>query len=175
MTGGELAPGEPKPCPGCGGLFGEIDGPTHAYMTSSPGCWAAYGEVLAREYSEPRLMAVHRLSVDAYAVQHPGDGSRRAVQSVGLHLARLMVQLDEGMRRIDAGGFMVSLAERKHELPLLRPPPPASVTVADVAGVDGTDAHIAAVRRWARAAFDQWSPHHAFIRAWLGRILEPAP
>lgn len=38
-----------KACVGCGGLFPEMDGPTHRYMESSPGCWAAYGEVLARE------------------------------------------------------------------------------------------------------------------------------
>ncbi|MDZ7628938.1 MAG: DUF5946 family protein [Parvularculaceae bacterium] len=37
---------------------------------------------------------MHRLSVDAYAVQHPGGASRQAIQSVGLHLARLYIQLE---------------------------------------------------------------------------------
>ena len=32
-------------------------------MESSPACWAAYGEVLAREYSDPAYFQVHRLSV----------------------------------------------------------------------------------------------------------------
>lgn len=55
-------------CMGCGGVFAEIQGPTHRYLESSPGCWAAYGEVLAREYSDPAYFQVHRLTVDAYAV-----------------------------------------------------------------------------------------------------------
>ncbi len=53
-----------------------------------------YGVILQHEYSDPRLLPTHRLSVDTYAIQHPGDGSRRAIQSVGLHLARLMIQLE---------------------------------------------------------------------------------
>ena len=78
-------------CFGCGGLFPAADGPTHAYMLSSAGCWAAYGKVLVREYADPLLFAAsHRLTVDAYAVQHPGNADdRRAVQSVWLHFAAL--------------------------------------------------------------------------------------
>ena len=41
-------------------------------MTSSPECWAAFGALLAVQYSEPARMAYHQLLVDAYAVQHPG-------------------------------------------------------------------------------------------------------
>lgn len=44
-------------CFSCGGLFPDIDGPTHRYMTSSAGCWSVYGEVLAREYSNPADVA----------------------------------------------------------------------------------------------------------------------
>jgi Family of unknown function (DUF5946) len=42
------------PCLGCGALVPDSDGPgpTHAYMLASPGCWALYGEVSSREYSD---------------------------------------------------------------------------------------------------------------------------
>ena len=74
-------------CFACGGSFEPVEGPTHKYMLSSSGCWKAYGELLAREYENPMLFgAVHRLTVDAYALQHPGDPSdRRARQSVWVH------------------------------------------------------------------------------------------
>lgn len=39
-------------CIGCGAMFADQEGPTHRYMESSPGCWAVYGEVVAREYSD---------------------------------------------------------------------------------------------------------------------------
>lgn len=80
--------------PGCSGIFEPFEGPTHRYMISSPACWEWFGRVLAREYSHPTLLPTHRLSVDAYAAQHPGSDSRRAIQSVGLQLARLGIQLE---------------------------------------------------------------------------------
>ena len=79
---------------GCGYVLHDIDGPTHNYMLSSPACFAAYTEVLAFEYSDPLLMRTHRLTIDAFAIQHPGDAiSRQAIPSVGLDLARLAMQL----------------------------------------------------------------------------------
>lgn len=83
-------------CPGCGALLPAEAGPTHAYMRSSPACWARFGEILAREFSDPAYFALHQLTVDAYAVQHPGGADRRAIQSVGLHLMTLCMVLEEG-------------------------------------------------------------------------------
>ena len=69
-------------CPGCGAGFAPFDGPVHAYLESSAACWNAFGQVLAREYSDARHAPIHRLTVDAYCVQHPGGDSRQAIQSV---------------------------------------------------------------------------------------------
>lgn len=82
------------PCPGCGGRFLNGNGPVHRYMESSPGCWAAYGDVIAREYSESALADVHRLSVDSYAAQHPGRPSPQSMKSVGVHLIRLCLTVE---------------------------------------------------------------------------------
>ena len=54
-------------CIGCGGLVRAIDGPTHRYMESSPGCWPLYGEVLAREYGDSAFWASHRLTYNLAA------------------------------------------------------------------------------------------------------------
>ncbi len=73
-------------CFSCGALAPDIDGPVHRYMDSSPGCWALFGEVLAREYSDYNYASHHRLTVDAYAVQHPGKPSPPSIGSVAVHL-----------------------------------------------------------------------------------------
>ena len=160
------AAADPAVCPGCGARLPPTDGPVHAYMLSSPACWAAYGEVLAREYQSPDLMLVHRLSVDAWAVQHPGDGSRRAIQSVGLHLARLMIQLEEGLHGSDAHDRMLAFAARKAEIQPLEPPARWSNTVADFVDACAPPAHIAAVQAWAAAVWGDMAVHHALIRRW---------
>jgi hypothetical protein len=138
----------------------------HAYMTSSPACWDAFSTVLAREYADPELMAVHRLTVDTWAVQHPGDGSRRAVQSVGLHLARLMVQLESGLEGGAANAAMLRFARHKSELPPLPPRLGYEVTVADVVNAADPADHVRAVRGWAEATWADWEDQHGFIAAW---------
>jgi len=160
------APADLSVCPGCGSRLPAFEGPVHAYMTSSPACWAAFGQVLAREYQNPALMPIHRLSVDAWAVQHPGDGSRQAIQSVGLHLARLRVQLDDQQTGEVANAVMLDFARRKATLPELPARTTYTLTVADVVGAEAPAEHTRVVRSWAEAVWADWSDQHDFIRAW---------
>ena len=162
-------------CLGCGAEFPPFDGATHPYMLSSAGCWAAFGAVLAREYADPGLFAVHRLSVDAYAVQHPGlPSSRPATQSVGLHLARLTLQLERGLSPERANAAMLQLAEHKARFHWLEPPASlGAITVAQVAPLLDPVQHAAAVRAWARAALDAWQAHRPTIERWLTHAYTP--
>jgi hypothetical protein len=158
-------------CPGCGAIFDDMEGPTHAYMESSPGCWAAFCEVLAREYSNPGLFDVHRLSVDAYAVQHPGKPSRQSIQSVTLHLLRLHLQLERGLRPERANDAMLALSEHKATFVWLEPPASrGSVTVAEVVPCVEVEAHRAAVSAWARSALSAWSLHRGTLDRWLEKV-----
>jgi Family of unknown function (DUF5946) len=155
------------PCPGCGARFAPVDGPVHEYMDSSPACWHAFGLVLAREYETPALQSVHRLSVDSYAVQHPGGTSRQAVQSVGVHLARLCLFLEHGLSAEDANAAMLRVGKTKAEMvPLSRPASLGAVTVADVVAADDATRHIETVHRWARSAWLAWFEHHETVRRW---------
>lgn len=154
-------------CPGCGAVFPAVDGPTHPYMESSPACWAAYGVVLAREYGNPALLPIHRLSVDAYAVQHPGRPSRQSIQSVGLHLVRLLLQLDHGLPAARANAAMLALGRHKHEFIWLEPPVSlGDLTVASVLPRVTPEEHSAAVRAWARCALDAWAVHAPTLERW---------
>lgn len=140
----------------------------HPYMVSSPACWAAFGEVLAREYSEPALLSIHRLSVDAYAVQHPGSPCRQSIQSVGVHLIRLCLFLEHGLAPDRANEAMLAAGRIKHTFSWLEPPSAlGAVTVHDVLQATETSAHAAMVRRWAQSAWDAWGPHHDRVRQWL--------
>ena len=155
-------------CFSCGGVYPDIDGPTHRYMHSSPGCWAVYSEVLAREYSDPKYFEVHRLTVDAYAVQHPGSCDRQSIHSVGLHLIRLCLFLEHGLAVENANYAMLEAGKNKHTFTWLKPPESFdTITAANVAKVNSVYEHKAIVRVWAQKAWDAWSIHHDTIRSWL--------
>lgn len=154
-------------CIGCGAIVPDVDGPTHAYIGASSGCWKIYGDVLAREYGELRNPPWHRLTVDAYAAQHAGHQSRRSIQSVAVHLVSLHLLIDRQLepgyvtRRLAAA---VGLAEVYR---WLEPPSFAGApTVLTVASCRTAEEHEQAVRQWARGVWTAWAPHHATIRSW---------
>jgi hypothetical protein len=160
-------------CVGCGAVFEDVEGPTHRYIESSPGCWAVYGEVLAREYGDVFYGSLHRLSVDAYAVQHPGRPSPQSRQSVALHLMSLCLVLERGLEPARATAFLQTAAEPKGRFGWLEPPASrGAVTAKNVHGAGDAAEHRKLVRAWADSAWSSWSPHHATIRAWL---LAPDP
>lgn len=158
-------------CIGCGAVVPTIDGPTHRYMESSPGCWQLYGEVLAHEYSDQGFWASHRLTVDSYAVQHPGRPSPQTIQSVAVHLISLSLMLEQAVTpeyALRAIRSAVAISERFKWLA-----PPASlgkVTVANVRGARDADEHAERVQAWANAAWSAWSPHHQVIRSWVSEV-----
>ena len=96
-------------CPGCGALFPPCGGPTHRYIGASAGCWellnwtATIGGpdttgllAQSRIPENPVPVPAHRtappldaLFGDAYGVQHHGEDSPQAIQSVAVHLLNL--------------------------------------------------------------------------------------
>jgi hypothetical protein len=96
------------PCPGCGARFPPFDGPTHRYVGASAACWALFNWSLANGGTEltdlvaqsrvPDIVSIpahndalplDSLFGDAYGVQHHGDDSPQAIQSVAVHLLNL--------------------------------------------------------------------------------------
>ncbi len=157
-------------CPGCKALLPDIDGPVHNYMEGSPACFEQFNKVLACEYSDPKLLSTHRLTVDTYAVQHPGSNLlRQQIQSVGLHLARLGLQIERPMPPRETNDVMLGLGKHKHTLDHIEPPKRFSVTVADVATFAGSSQHSDKVREWAVSTWNDWSAHHEYILNWTAR------
>ncbi len=154
-------------CPGCGGRFPAGDGPVHRYVESSPGCWAVYGEVLAREYSQASYYRVHKFTVDAYAAQHPGQPSPQSIQSVAVHLIRLCLMLEEGTGAEHATAVIQKAVSNKAAFRWIDPPESrGEITVADAHRAASPEEHAAQVRAWAESVWNAWSAHHRTVRGW---------
>ena len=162
------APGDSTDCRECGASgVGGVEG-----------CKRLFEEVVGREFSRPELFRVHRLTVDAYSLQHP-DPYMKSAKSAAAHLAGMCWSLEFG------GGPEVSRAlsrwlDGAPDLPTIAPPAGCergAITVRDVDEAADSAEHIRRVEAWAEAAWHAWSEHHAQARAWVeqasGRRAEP--
>ena len=160
-----------SPGPGCGAVLPEEGGPTHAYIGASPACWQRHAALVAREYQQIAPWEAHGLSVDTYAVQHPGVAEARSIQSVALHLMALCDRLERGGDEQQRLWVLREAAAAAPEgLRWLDPPPEYALTVVDVLERD-PDEHREAVVAWARATWAAWTAHHDQVRAWLDEVL----
>ncbi len=159
-------------CHSCGAIVPVTDGPTHRYLESSPGCWEVYGKILAKEFSRRPYWEVHPLTVDAYAVQHPGSPSPQTVQSAAVHLISLYAALERGYPLTMSVSVKQKAKSRlRDEFGWLDPPENlGAVTVVDVARATDAADHQDRVRRWARSAWDAWAAHHDTIIGWASRL-----
>jgi CTP:molybdopterin cytidylyltransferase MocA len=154
-------------CPGCGERIPAQEGaPTHEYIGASPGCWASFSELVAREFGDPGFGAVHRHTVDVYAVQHPGVDGRRQRQSVAVHLIALCQWLEHGMTAQQLNPMTQALASERRDWPWLDPPASYDMTVVDVLRATDGEEHRRLVRAWAASVWHAWSAHHERVRRW---------
>lgn len=154
-------------------MLPEHDGPTHPQIGASAACWALYGEVLAREYGELGYPECHRLTVDAYAVQHPGSPGRRAVQSLCTHLCGLYLVLEQGVEGHRATALIDQVLSSKPRFEWLDPPQRnGTLTVRHVLESSAGVTHCDAVETWARDLWAAWEPHHDTVRGWLRPVFE---
>jgi hypothetical protein len=122
------------------------------------------------EYSDAAYAPALQWSVDAYAVQHPGEPSPPAVQSVAVHLIALCASLE---RHVSAGE---AIRLRQHYADIgglhwLSPPAePAKLTVLSPLGARTPAEHLTRAREWAEQCWQSWEPHHPQVRAWLERV-----
>lgn len=164
----------PSTCPGCGLVRASAATITHGYIGASPACWELYGEVLVREYGAYAAHANHRVGVDAYAAQHPGVPGPQSTQSVAMHLMRLCLVFERGMRPA-AGRVAAQLLARPAGVAWLAPPQDrGAITVAHVAAAQDVAEHERRVGEWGRSVWDAWAVHHATVRRWLDEALAAA-
>jgi len=118
------------------------------------------------------MRSIHRLTVDAYAAQHPGKPERRAIQSVWAHLVSLHLTLDRELAHDFARRIIGALTENAQALEWLAPPAKlGDLTIVEVAAAPDEGVHEQLVRRWARDVWHAWEPHHAAVKAVASRLL----
>jgi hypothetical protein len=164
----------PIACPQCGARTPDIDGPSHPYMVSSPGCWRAFAELQADELTRFGYLPAHGPAVDVYAATHGGDGSqRRDRQSVCLHLMAICLLLETDRGPEARMTLLREMTATKVDWPTLRRPPGIpSLNLQHAAAAVGVEDYSTRVDQWAHTVWDFWTPEHPRVRAFLGAALQ---
>lgn len=160
-------PTEPA-CPGCSLRTPDSDGPAPSEHRASPGCYALYGQVLARDYADPDYYRLaHQIIVDAYAAQHAGGTSRREIQTVALCLMTLCLVVEDHVPPAEGPALHKRMIGRRPDFTWLEPPPlHGLMTVADILPARDAEEHADLALRWGTQVWRAWAPHHATVRAW---------
>jgi hypothetical protein len=152
-------------CFSCRALIPDIQGPTHEYMLSSPGCWQCYGNLLAKEY-DPTFYNpnIHQTTVDSYAVSHPGTPERRAIQSVNAHLVSLYCVFEQRLPGQQATRIIKALVDDReitNRFSWLAPPDCSeTMVVTDVLGAGSREEHERLVTAWGQSLWNAWKERH---------------
>ena len=165
-------------CPGCSAVLPvQGGGPTHRYMTSSAACWGAFG--LLNDPEQPLEPApFNALTVDTFAVQHPGTPSNQSVNSVAIHLMVLYGVLERNFLpeqalwlRMRPGRFSnIAKHDRFH---LLTPPNfIGRLTVSDVIAEKTSLERSRLVEAWVKEVWSVWAVLHcAQVEAWFEKFV----
>lgn len=155
-----------EPCSGCGVSLPRIEGPTHRYMTATPACWRAFGNLLAAGYADPARRSFHQIVVDAYAAQHPGEGLREQVQSVGIHLMTLCLFLEHGTDPA-LGSELHRRMIRRPEFHRIEPSGGSAVTAPHVPLTGAPEEARRAAYDWGQAVWKLYAHEQPTVRRWL--------
>lgn len=161
-------------CFSCGANCPNLEGETHEYMLSSPGCWKMYGEVLAWEYEDIRYFRAHQYTVDAYACQHPGKPERRSINSVGIHLCSLYVMIERQAEPHEVIRFRQELSKQNNRQGFfywLEPPENlGEFTIEYLWKADSPLDHFNRSVQWAKSVWHAWGSYHPVIHSWVDNV-----
>lgn len=153
-------------CPGCRLVLATEDGPTHRYLTASPACWRSFTDLLATFYSAADRLTFRQLVVDAYAAQHPGEGDREQVRSVGIHLMTLCLFLEHGADPALGSGLHRRMV-RRPVFHRIEPRGRSDLTVRHVPLDGPATAALERSSEWAWAVWGLYADDHETVRSWL--------
>lgn len=148
-------------CEDCGAVAAE----------GKAGCLKLFEEVIAREFSDYHYGKIHRLTVDAYSLQHPARYMRSG-KSFAAHLTGIYAALEsEDALAVNRTVRKWLDANPKIEKPAALPRRRGKLTIAFVHSAAGADEHCRRVREWAREVWSAWSEHHALAK----QLIDEAP
>jgi Family of unknown function (DUF5946) len=152
----------------------DVSGPVHKYGPSAPGCWQLFGQLQADEALRFGYPPTHRVVVDAYMAQHPGDShDRRDRQSVFVHLVGLYAVLELNSQPAQATNALRRVLQRRHDFPALtRDDGPGELTIVHLVGARDLADYDHRALNWGRGVWRAWAPHYAVIRGAVTSVLD---
>ena len=146
-------------CEDCGAVVAE----------GRAGCLKLFEEILAREFSDYRYGRIHRLTVDAYSLQHP-DKYMRSGKSFAAHLTGMYAALEsEDALALNQTVQKWLSTNPSIDKPAQLPTPKrrGRLNIAYVHSAPDADEHVKRVREWARDVWAAWSAHHELARQFI--------
>lgn len=131
------------------------------------GCLKLFEEVIAREFSDYRCGKTHRLTVDAYSLQHPARYMRSG-KSFAAHLTGIYTALEaEDALAVNKTMRKWLDSNPKIEKPARLPERRGNLTITFIHSAAGADEHIKRVREWAQEVWSAWFEHHALAKQFI--------
>ena len=132
------------------------------------GCRSMFEEVIARDFSDYRYGRSHRLTVDAYCLQHP-EPYMRSGKSFAAHLTGMCAALEhEDNSDVNRVVQKWLSGNPKIERPARLPEHRSDITVIYVHAAADAEEHHKRVQEWARSVWDAWSAYHDLARRLIG-------
>jgi hypothetical protein len=157
MAGSEIAKLPNDVCEDCGAVVPQ----------GKAGCLRIFEEVLVKDYSDYRYGKNHRLTVDAYSLQHP-DAYMRSGKSFGAHLTGMCAALEhEDNLPINQAVQRWLNGPRIIDKPAQLPKRRGELTIMHIHSAANAEEHNERVREWARSVWDAWAEHHGLARRWI--------
>jgi hypothetical protein len=145
-------------CEDCGAVVAE----------GKAGCLKLFEEILAKEFSDYRYGKIHRLTVDAYSLQHP-DVYMRSGKSFAAHLTGIYAALEsEDALAVNQTVQKWLSTNPKIDKAARLPEQRGNLTITFIHSAVDADDHSKRVREWAREVWSAWSEHHALAKQLVG-------
>lgn len=140
--------------------------PCSCGITSKQKCQEYFDTVLAREFSDAGYWKAHRLTVDAYSLQHP-DKHMISPKSFAAHLAGMCIAMEFDnnphlFRRLQQWLD----GEKKLEKPDLLDDV-GDLTIAHVMSAKHAEEHLRLVKEWAEDVWNTYAVYHDLAKQWI--------
>ncbi|MFQ5633006.1 MAG: DUF5946 family protein [bacterium] len=135
-------------------------------IQSKQKCKEIFDATLVKEFSDFRYAKVHRLTVDAYSLQHP-DEYMVSPKSYAAHLTGMCCAMGYGNDR-DLLRILQKWLNGKKQLQ--KPPLPenfGSLTISHIANAKDGAEHEKLVYEWALDAWNAYSGYHELAKDWI--------
>ena len=140
-------------------------------VEGKPGCQRIFEEVIAREFGDYRYGRIHRLTVDAYSLQHP-DEYMRSGKSFAAHLTGICSALEcEDSPDINRSVQRWLSTNPAISKPAMLPDQRGDLTILYIHDAADAEEHIRRVREWARSVWNAWSDYHSLARQLIEEAL----